>query len=65
MIIIVGKHTLGKEIQIDYIPSFISTKLDCIQEIVIGKRFTHLIFVSSILGEQCRPIFSVLSVISP
>ena len=28
MIIIVGKHTLGKEIQIDYIPSSISIKLD-------------------------------------
>ena len=28
MIIIVGKHTLGEEIQIDYIPSSISTKLD-------------------------------------
>ena len=28
MMIIVGKHTLGEEIQIDYIPSSISTKLD-------------------------------------
>ena len=28
MIIIVGKHTLGKEIQIDYVQSSISIKLD-------------------------------------
>ena len=50
MIIIVGKHTLGKEIQIEYIPSSISIKLDrmhsrnCHWQDVYTFNFCFLIF---------------------